>query len=304
MAITFEWVAGRLVHRRDDRSLTEASLALPRGAYTSFRTYGGNGVRWLSRHAERLRSSVDGGGTLGEEDLGAAIDGAIAAAGHPESRLRVTWAPPHLFVTIEPFVAPVEALYTSGAVCRTVAARRSRPRAKDTAFIATAADHYAQLPAGIHEGLIVDPDGSILEGLSSNVFFVHGGVLRTEEDRVLPGVTRELVLGLAADVLTIERRALTLAELPGATEAFITSASREVMPVVRIDDVVIGTGRPGAVSLELLARFRGEAARTGGPPTMPALRPGQAPGRGRPSAARSRGATAGRPPRSRGRRPR
>jgi branched-subunit amino acid aminotransferase/4-amino-4-deoxychorismate lyase len=145
----------------------------------------------------------------------------------------------------------------------TVPLHRDNPHAKSTTFIASAADAYAALPEGAHEGLMVAADGAVLEGLSSNFFAVTdssapGGVarvLRTEEARVLIGVTRALVLEVAQGVLTLSTAAVHVDDLPGVRECFITSVSREIMPVVRIDRITIGDGRPGPVTRELMRRF-------------------------------------------------
>jgi D-alanine transaminase len=253
--VTYEAGSGDLQSLRVDASLAEASAALPRGAYSSLRTYGGDRVLRFADHLARLRGSVAGGSSLDADRLGAALRNAIAAGGHPESRLRVTWAPPRLFVTVEPFTPLPTGWYVDGVAAATVREHRLQPHAKDTAFIATAATRYASLPAGVHEGLMVAEDGAILEGLSSNVFFVCDGVLRTEDDRVLPGVTRSIVLELAAGVLPVELRALDIEDLADARECFITSASREVLPVVVVDGAQVGDGRPGPVATELRERF-------------------------------------------------
>jgi branched-chain amino acid aminotransferase len=111
------------------------------------------------------------------------------------------------------------------------------------------------LPAGVHEGLLASEDGSLLEGLSSNFFALHQGVLRTEGERALPGITRSLLLEVAEGVVPVALRAVRVNELPAVSECFITSASRGVLPVVRVDSLEIGTGRPGPVTAELRRRF-------------------------------------------------
>jgi len=89
---------------------------------------------------------------------------------------------------------------------------------------------------------------------------VLGGVLRTASEGVLEGVTRGIVLAAATDLLPVELRPARLADLPAASEAFITSSTREVVPVVAIDGRRIGHGRPGAVTGALLARYRDHLA--------------------------------------------
>ena len=237
-------------------TLKEASAILPDGAYTTFRTYQGRRVLRLGQHVARLLESAALEGVPGILDLGAvraAVGAALDATTLAESRFRVTFAPPRLFLSVEPFVPLASRLYDEGAACVTVSVRRLNPEAKDTRFIATAAAAYGALPPGVEEGLMQAEDGSVLEGLSSNFFAVKGGRLFTEEERVLKGVTRALVLEVAEEVLPTERVAVRLED--GVEECFITSVSREVLPVVRIDGRPIGDGRPGVVTREIARRF-------------------------------------------------
>jgi branched-subunit amino acid aminotransferase/4-amino-4-deoxychorismate lyase len=78
---------------------------------------------------------------------------------------------------------------------------------------------------------------------------------------VLIGVTRSLVLEVAQGIIPISTRAVTYQELPQVSECFITSVSREIMPVVKIDQLVIGDGAPGSITRELMRRFRALVAR-------------------------------------------
>jgi hypothetical protein len=98
-------------------------------------------------------------------------------------------------------------------------------------------------------------DGAVLEGLSSNFYGVLAGVLRTEQERVLPGVTRSLVIELAVGLLPMAPVPVRREELPELQEAFLTSVSRGIVPVVRIDDVVVGGGHPGPATQELMRRL-------------------------------------------------
>ncbi len=239
-------------------SLGEASEQLPDGAYSTLRTYSGSRFLRLSQHVARLNESAALQGQtaiLSEPDARAAIADALRETSFPESRLRLTWAAPRFFVSLEPFVPLPEALYRDGVGCVSVTTGRENPHAKDTRFIATAAAAYRSLPPDAHEGLIVGEDGAILEGLSSNFFAVVDGTLRSEAKRVLLGVTRSLVLEVAAPILPFVARAVHQSEIARASEAFLTSVSRGILPVARVDDDAVGKGRPGPVTLELRARF-------------------------------------------------
>lgn len=255
---TFEATSGGLLELSEGLSAREASAELPDGAYTTFRTHGATKVLRLADHVRRLEESArlqGRGGALPVERVRSAIAAAIERTGHPESRFRLTWAPPRLFVSTEAFEPLAESLYRDGVWCVTVPLHRDNPRAKDTRFIREAGDAYDRLPAGAHEGLMVAGDGAILEGLSSNFFAVLGGALYTEEERVLAGLTRSLVLEVAADLLPRASRALQRDELALAEECFLTSASRGVLPVVTIDETAIGAAVPGPLTREIRRRY-------------------------------------------------
>lgn len=256
---TWEIDAGSSRERATAASLTAAAADLPDGAYTTLRTYGGCRLLRLDAHFRRLAESAAFEGQPSPVDEASARRGlrdAIAACGHAESRLRLTFAPPKLFVSVEAFAPLPDALYEEGVACSVLPVHRDNPHAKDTRFIATADAACRALPAGMHEGLMIAADGALLEGLSSNFFAITGGTLRTEDERVLHGVTRALVLELAAELVARGPGPVRLAELPAVQEAFVTSVSRGVLPVVRIDGQALGDGRPGPITRLLLRRLR------------------------------------------------
>jgi branched-chain amino acid aminotransferase len=255
---TFEYRGDVLHPRGTSPTLAAASAALPAGAYTSLRTYGGRRVLRLAQHVQRLEESLARPGhpsSLSESAVRAAVTAALRATGHAESRLRLTYAPPRLFVSVEPFSPLPQALYRDGVSCVIVGLHRDNPRAKDTRFIATADEAYRALPPGVQEALMLGEGGTILEGLSSNFFAITRGELHTEQERVLPGVTRALVLEVARQVLPVILLPVRVDQLAEVDECFITSVSREIVPVVSIDGHPIGGGRPGPVTRDLMGRW-------------------------------------------------
>ena len=265
MVRTFEVTNGDARERAPAENLAQASARLPDGAYTTVRTYGGNRVLRLAQHVRRLEESAGTPEALDEQGVRAGLAAAVRKAGHPESRLRLTWVPPRLFAAVERFEPLPATLYDAGVACVTLPVRRQNPHAKDTRFLETASAAYGSLPEGRHEGLMVGEDGAILEGLSSNFFAIRGGVLHTEEERALLGVTRSLVLEVARSVLPLATTAIRMEQLGEVGESFITSASRGILPVVRIDEAWIGGGKPGDLTRDLRARFEEQIAREAEP---------------------------------------
>jgi branched-chain amino acid aminotransferase len=267
LAGTWELRQGRIRFRGESPSIAAASERLPPGAYTSLRTYHGDRVLRLGQHIQRLVDSVRIQGnhatSLEEADVRRLLAKVLRASRHPESRLRLTFAPPSLFVSAEPLDPLPEALYRDGVWCVTVPLRRDHPGAKDTRFITTASEAYRALPPGAHEGLMVAEDGSILEGLSSNFFAVLDGVLQTEHERALPGVTRSIILEICQGLIPVTLTAVHVADLPRVSECFLTSVSREILPVSRVDRVTIGSVAPGPATRALMARFAAFVASEG-----------------------------------------
>jgi D-alanine transaminase len=116
---------------------------------------------------------------------------------------------------------------------------------------------------GAREAWFVDRDGRITEGSSSNAWIVtrDGKVVTRHADHaILKGITRTVVLDvLAAQGLELEERAFSLDEARGAREAFLTSASQIVIPVVRIDGQPVGNGAPGLIASALRRDFHRHA---------------------------------------------
>jgi branched-subunit amino acid aminotransferase/4-amino-4-deoxychorismate lyase len=263
MVTTYEIRDGALEWIGRHETLAAASAALPPGSYSTLRTYPGPRVLRLAEHVRRLTESLPQPAPLDVARVRSGLAQALALENTPESRVRLTFAPPQLFASLEPFVPLPASDRQNGVRCVTVDVRRTDPRAKRTGFLATAIAAYASLPSDANEGLMVGEDGVILEGLTSNFFSVVAGRLRTEHARVLPGITRRLVLELAEGLLPIEPAGVRKEELAAASECFLTSVSRDVLPVVRVDAVVIGDGKPGPITRELQRRLAERVLREG-----------------------------------------
>ncbi len=245
------------------KSLDDVSQHLPAGTYTTLRTFGKQGVLRLGAHLDRLEESARVLGRtlkLDRDRLAPALADVLDRTGFPESRLRVTvplnaHGSPDIYITIESFKGIDPELYETGVRVATMLIARASPRAKSTGFIVPSRNLKAGLPREIYEVLMVTGDGQILEGFTSNFFAFVEGRLVTAQAGVLEGITRSIVLELAEALFRIERRAPCLAELRQVDEAFITSSSRGVLPVVVVNEQVIGDGRPGPLTRRLRRRY-------------------------------------------------
>jgi D-alanine transaminase len=111
------------------------------------------------------------------------------------------------------------------------------------------------LERGARDAWFVAADGTVTEASSANVWIVTSNgtlITRHADHAILRGITRTVLFdAIKAEGLTVDERAFTLEEAYRAREAFITSASQIVLPVVRVDDRIIGNGKPGPVAMAL-----------------------------------------------------
>jgi branched-chain amino acid aminotransferase len=253
------------------------------------RVYGGRPFA-LGEHLERLRLSAERVAIelpCGDDVLEGEIERTVAAAGGGESYVRVmvtrgsgplTLDPssarsPLRVILVEPVAAPPRATYAEGIALASMHAHRAvdgttAAGAKVTNYLSNLLALRDAKARGAAEALVVDGEGNAVEGATSNVFAVLGGVLVTppESAGILAGITRRHVLAAArASGMRAEEASLPLTALYAADEAFITSSIREVLPVVRVDERVIGAGRPGPIARRLHRALR-EAAGAGDRP--------------------------------------
>jgi D-alanine transaminase len=153
-----------------------------------------------------------------------------------------------------------EALSAKGmAVVSVPDDRWGRVDIKTVGLLPNVLARQAALDAGARDAWFVDKDGKVTEAASANAWIVTPGgalVTRHADHAILRGITRTVALDvIKAQGLSVEERGFTLAEAYGAREAFETSATQIVMPVVSIDGHKIGNGKPGPVALALRRVF-------------------------------------------------
>jgi D-alanine transaminase len=175
--------------------------------------------------------------------------------------------PPTVFVSATPLVQRRE-LRQHGVTAITFEDMRwARCDWKTLNLLGSVLARQAAVEAGAFEAILVR-DGLVTEGAATTVFAVIDGVVRTHplSHRILPGVTRTMVLACAHDLqVPVRERAVTEAELRAASEIFLCGTTTDVTPVVALDGTPVGAGTPGPITARLReafeARLHGRAAR-------------------------------------------
>ena len=236
---------------------------MPEGYYSTFRTYeGGTRVLGLKAHLQRLPD-------IDASSLRRQLNQLLEPYRPGEARIRVMQTlQRQLYISIEPLKMLPRQVYEKGVRVETTEIKRESPRIKSTSFIGQSSDermHIAQ--AGIFEALLVK-NQRILEGLTSNFFYIlpedastallsaRPGTLCTAQRDILLGVTRRTVIRVARGRgVEVRYSPLKLDQLPAVSEAFITSSSRGIVPIIQIDNVTVGEGQVGEITKQLSAAY-------------------------------------------------
>lgn len=258
------------------------------GVYETLRTY--NGQPFLfDRHMRRLRKSA---GMLAlpipltDDQIDTRFRETMRAAGLGDSPDReayirilvtrgigeLTYDPAatpvsSVVVIVKPNVDPPREAFERGVKAALVGVMRNHPGTvnpliKSNSLLNNALAMQEALRHGAFEGVMRNTKGELAECTQSNLFIVKNGAALTPpiEAGLLPGITREFLFEVGAEIgVPVKDAVLKDDDLFGADEAFLTSTTRELVPIVQVDERKIGTGAPGPVTARLLDAFRRKA---------------------------------------------
>jgi len=247
--------------------------------YEVIRTYRGVPFE-LEAHLTRLEASAKLIGMrlpVPLAQIATEVHATHAASGHADSYIRIVVTrgageigldpslavDPLRIVIAQPLKAPDAAVYENGVTIALVSVRRNLraaidPAAKTGNYLNSVMAMGEAKERGAFEAIMLDHRDFVTEGASSNIFAVIGGVVLTPplDAGILEGVTRATVMKVARKAgMSMLEVPLTEPALKQAHEVFITSSIREVVPIVKVDDTVIGDGKPGATTQRIRALF-------------------------------------------------
>jgi branched-chain amino acid aminotransferase len=279
-------VNGRISGERDAViSVFDHGFLYGEGIYETLRTYRGRPFLY-DRHMRRLRNSarmIELDVPFTDEELAAHIRATTAAApldgleayirvlltrgvGELTYDLKATPTPSFVII-IKPLVEPPAEAFESGVRVAIVDIVRNHPATvnpmiKSNNLLNQALAGQEAIRKGAFEGVMRNYRGELTECTTANLFVVRDGAALTPplDAGLLPGITREFLFEIGRDVgVDVREHVLRDGDLLGADEAFLTSTTREAVPIVQVDGTTIGTGKPGPVTKKLLQAFRDRA---------------------------------------------
>jgi len=258
------------------------------GVFEGIRVYN-NRVFKLDEHVARLLLSckaININTALTHADVRERIVSTVKANNHSNGYIRVTVTrgtglglapkqvktPPNMYISCEQLALYPQEMYDNGLVVVTVSTRLPSPdvidpRVKCTGkYINNIMAKSEANRAGAGEGLMLTREGYVGEATGDNIFLVRNGELLTPPASIgiLQGITRDTVIALAKELgVTVKEPIITLYDVYNADECFLTGTAAEVIPAVQIDGRLIGDGKPGQLTKNLINAFR-EHTKVGG----------------------------------------
>jgi len=274
------YINGKLVPQAEATvSVFDHGLLYGDGVFEGLRSYGGKVFR-LEEHVRRLYESAQAiclEIPLSQTDMCQAINDTVAANNIDDGYVRALvtrgvgtlgldpnrCSNPQVIIIADVIALYPQELYEQGLEIITASTIRNHPaalspRIKSLNYLNNILAKLEGLQAGCVEALMLNHKGEVAECTGDNIFLVRDGVLMTPpmDAGILGGITRDAVIELARGVgITVQEVALTRHDVYVADECFLTGTAAEVIPVVKVDDRTLGTGKPGPITLDLKERF-------------------------------------------------
>jgi branched-chain amino acid aminotransferase len=275
------YINGRLYPKEDAKiSVYDHGLLYGDGVFEGMRAYSGRVFR-LDQHLQRLWNSAKAiwlNIPITREAMAKAVNDTLAVNKLQDAYIRLVvtrgagtlgldpnrTSDPQVIIITDSITMYPETYYTNGLELVTASTIRNNPaalspRIKSLNYLNNILAKIEGLQAGCVEALMLNHKGEVAECTGDNIFLVRGRELATPpcDAGILEGVTRDAVMELAAEAgLEVREVALTRHDVYVADECFLTGTAAEVVPVVKLDSRVLGSGTPGPITRDLSERFR------------------------------------------------
>lgn len=258
---------GDLVDKEKLGEIFEPGFLFGWGVFEPLRTYKGN-IPFLAEHIERLNKSLE---LIGIErielDWEKVIQNLLRENSLDDAYLRITVYKKRkgtgLLIYTDKFSYYTQEVYAKGFSAVVSPYVRSADnicsKLKSLSYLENRISWAWAQEANKHEAIVLNPQGNVAGGSRSNLFLLKGKDLITPaiSAGAFDGITRKVALRIGSELnLNVKEEDIKSGDICKASEAFITSALMEIMPLVEFEDEPIGSGKPGDISLKILSEYR------------------------------------------------
>jgi len=227
---------------------------------------------YLKAHVQRLETSAQKIGLKlrhSNEEICAIVEETIRRnTHHDESNIRIVYTGGvssdgvtpegngYLIVMVTPKLQLPDWWYSDGAKLVTAEIERFIPGAKSTNYLTAVWALGRAHAMDAIESIYVDRNNRLLEGTTTNFFCFKENKLVTPKLNILPGITRSVLVNLVKGHFDLDVREIQKDELSSMEEVFISASNKEIVPIIQVDNIVIGDGQPGPRTRKVMQLFR------------------------------------------------
>lgn len=205
-------------------------------------------------HLNRLQKSAKAIGLklpYSQSEILKQLDKVAQKSPHKTQRIKITLIPEALIIhSIE---AKIDPKLAQGVKCMSIKCTRSLPEIKSISYLPSYLSHETAVSKGFHDALLLNDKNEVTEAAYANIFWFERNILCTPGSNILPGITRHMVLKLSP--FKIKFKTITLKKLLQKKEIFLSSSITGITPITKIDNIKIGTGKPGINTKNLIHRY-------------------------------------------------
>ena len=265
------YIDGEFLPEKDARiPVNDLAVLRGYGIFDFFRTYGGKPFH-LQDHLKRLEHSAKSiclKLPLSLDEISGIVLETLKRNRHADSNVRIVVTggqtedfitpsgKPRLLVMVTEVLLYPQKWYEEGVKIITFPLERQIPAAKSLNYLSAILALREAYQKKAVEAVYIDRQKNLREGTTSNFFiFVDGKMVTPGTEDILPGITRQVVLKLAENEFDLQIRDIQLDELNRAQGAFLSSSNKQILPVVKVDNLIIGDGKPCDQTRLLMKRF-------------------------------------------------
>ncbi len=175
----------------------------------------------------------------------------IAKSPHKIQRIKIMALEKKLVIISTPL--KVSKKIYNGVKCKSIKCTRSLPEIKSISYLASFLSHEKAVKEGYFDAILIDENNEVYEGAYSNIFWFEGTYLCTRADKILPGITRKIVLEISP--FKIKFKKIKLSQLKKKSEIFLTTSISGIIPVTAIDNTELKRREPGANTKILIQKY-------------------------------------------------
>ena len=240
---------------KDAKVSATGSFGRGYGIFETLRTFNNKELPLAKQHIDRLLSSakkIDLEIKYSKTQILEMLQKVVKKSSHKIQRIK-------LMATTEDFIifsikAEINPKTYNGVSLLSTAITRSLPEIKSISYLPSFLAHEKANKKGYFDALLINEKEEVFEAAYANIFWFEGNILCTRKDKILPGITRDLII--KNSTFKIKFKNIKLSELKKKSEIFITQSINLIVPVIKIDNKKIGTGKPGEKTKAMMKNFK------------------------------------------------